>query len=292
MTSIQRRNLTGYLFLAPYLLAFATFVVLPIGVAFALAFMQFDLTTPDKTHFVGTQNFTEAWADVRVWDSLRATLSYTVLMVPSLVVTALAMAFGLNAMARGRNIIRALLFVPGMLNVAVTGILWRWFYNNEFGLFNYFLRQVGLEPIPFLSDREYAMPSIVLMSLWWTLGGAAVVLLAALQQIPKMIFEAALLDGAGGAKLLSKITLPLLAPVLLFVIVTNTIAGFQVFGQPFMLTNGGPELTTRGLVQYIYELAFNQYRLGYGAALSWMLVSIIAVFAVVQFRLMRKGGYE
>lgn len=291
MTYSQRRNLSGYLFLLPYLLSFATFIVLPIIVALVLAFMQFDLTTPHKTHFVGLQNFTEAYSDIRVWDSLRATLSYTVLMVPSIVVTALAMAFGLNAMAKGRNVIRALLFVPGMLNVAVTGILWRWFYNNEFGLFNHLLQKIGLEPIPFLSEKAYAMPSIVLMSLWWTLGGAAVVLLAALQQIPHAIFEAATLDGADGGRLLSRITLPLLKPVLLFVIVTNTIAGFQVFGQPFMLTNGGPELSTRGLVQYIYELAFNQYRLGYGAALSWILVAIIAVFAVLQFRLMRQGDH-
>lgn len=290
MTYAQRRNLSGYLFLAPYLASFLAFVVLPIVVALGLAFMQFDLTTPSKTHFVGTQNFVEAYRDVRVWDSLKATLSYTALIVPSMVVSALAIALGLHAMARGRNVIRALLFVPGMLNVAVTGILWRWFYNNEFGLFNYLLKRVGLAPIPFLSEKAYAMPSIVLMSLWWTLGGAAVVMLAALQQIPTPVFEAAMLDGANGRRLFSRITFPLLKPVLLFVVVTNTIAGFQVFGQPFMLTNGGPELATRGLVQYIYELAFNQYRLGYGAALSWVLVAIIAAFAFVQFRLMRGGA--
>jgi len=210
-------------------------------------------------------------------------------MIPGLLVTALGMALGLNAMARGRNTVRALLFLPGMFNVAVTGILWQWFYNGEFGLFNFVLKNLGLQPAPWLSDRAYAMPSIVVMSLWWTLGGTSVVLLSALQQIPRQIIEAASLDGASGTKLFSQITLPLLRPVLLFVIVTNTIAAFQVFGQPYLLTRGGPELSTRGLVQYIYETAFNNYRMGYGAAMSWFLFLIVAFFAFVQYRFLRRS---
>jgi multiple sugar transport system permease protein len=116
-----------------------------------------------------------------------------------------------------------------------------------------------------------------------------VILLAALQQIPAQIYEAASLDGAGAPSILSKITIPLLRPVLMFVIVTSTIGAFQVFGQPFMLTRGGPELSTRGLVQYIYEMAFNNYRLGYGAAMSWMLFFVIAVFGLVQYRMLRRS---
>src|SRR5262249_51367122 len=160
--------------------------------------------------------------------------------------------------------------------------------EGDFGLFNYLLKKLGLHPAPWLSDSAYAMPSIVLMSLWWVLGGTAIVLLAAVQQIPRPLFEAAMLDGAGGRALLSKMTLPLLRPVLLFVVVMNTIGAFQVFGQPFILTRGGPERVTRGLVQYIYEMAFNNYRLGYGAAMSWMLFLVVAVFALVQYRFLRR----
>lgn len=286
----KKRNLAGLLFIAPYALSFTLFILVPIGVALALAFMQFDLTARNSVQFVGTRNFQEAWKDDYFWQALKSTLRYAVLMVPSLIVAATAMALGLNAMTKGRNAIRALLFLPGMFNVAVCAILWQWFYNGEFGLFNFILKGLGLPTKPWLSDRAWAMPSIVLMSLWWTLGGTSIVLLAALQQIPKQIFEAAVLDGSTGTSMLGRIILPLLKPVLLFVIVTNTIAAFQVFGQTFLLTQGGPEMSTRGLVQYIYETAFRNYRLGYGAAMSWMLFAIVALFALVQYRVLRRSA--
>jgi multiple sugar transport system permease protein len=289
MTYQQRRKRDAWLFLAPFTISFTLFVVLPIGISLWLSFMQFDLTARDSVQFVGLRNFVDAWGDQYFWSAMRATLWYSSLMIPSLVVAALAMAFGLNAMTRGRNSVRALLFLPGMFNVAVAGILWQWFYNGEFGLFNFILKNAGLPPQPWLSERSMAMPSIVLMSLWWSLGGASVVLLAALQQIPKQIFEAAVLDGAGNLALFKGVCLPLLKPVLLFVVVTNTIGAFQVFGQPFLLTRGGPELSTRGLVQYIYETAFNNYRMGYGAAMSWMLFLVIATFALVQYRFLKRS---
>lgn len=289
MTYGKKRSLAGVLFLAPYAISFLIFIIVPIVVSLTLSIMQFDMTAPHSTKFVGAHNYQEAWKDDYFWQALKATFGYVVLMVPGLIVAALGMALGLNGMAKGRNTFRALLFLPGMLNVAVTGILWQWFYNGEFGLFNFVLKKLGMNPAPWLTDKAYAMPSIVIMSLWWTLGGTSIVLLAALQQIPKQIFEAAVLDGATGPALLNHITLPLLRPVLLFVVVTNTIAGFQVFGQPFLLTRGGPELSTRGLVQYIYETAFNNYRLGYGAAMSWMLFAIVAVFALVQYRFLRRS---
>lgn len=289
MTYRQRRTIEGYAFMAPYAISFLTFIVFPVIVAFALAFMQYDLTAPDQIKFIGFQNFTDAYADPYFWSALKATLGFAALMIPSLLATALALAIGMNAMPKGRGIIRTLLFLPGMLNVAVAAILWQWFYNGEFGLFNFILKGQHIAPAPWLSDKAFAMPSIVVMSLWWSVGGTSVVLLAALQQIPHAIVEAALLDGAEWPQMFSKITLPLLRPVLLFVTVTNTIGAFQVFGQPFLLTRGGPELTTRGMVQYIYETAFNNYRLGYGAAMSWLLFLAIAAFALIQYRFLRKG---
>lgn len=290
MTFAKRRGLAAWVFLTPYTLSFIFFMVVPVVVALALAFMQFDLTDRDGIHFVGLQNFKDAWNDEYFRKAMGATFWFALLMVPSLVIVALSMAFGMNAMVRGRNVVRAMFFLPGMFNVAVAGILWQWFYNGEFGLFNFWLKSAGLPTQPWLSDRSFAMPSIVLMSLWWAVGGTSVVLLAAINQIPKQIFEAALLDGAGNGTMLNKISLPLLKPVLLFVVVTNTIGAFQVFGQPFLLTRGGPELSTRGAVQYIYETAFNNYRLGYGAAMSWMLFAVIAVFALVQYAFLRRSA--
>jgi multiple sugar transport system permease protein len=211
-------------------------------------------------------------------------------MVPGMILGSLVLALGLNAMGRGRNAIRALLFLPGMLNVAVAAILWQWFYNTDFGLFNYLITEMGGERIPWLAARFLAMPSIVVMSLWWSVGGATIILLAGLQQIPRQLFEAAAIDGANRWQTFRAITLPLLRPVLLFVIVINTIGAFQVFGQPFLMTRGGPELSTRGVVQYIYETAFNTYRLGYAAAMSWLLFGIIAAFSVLQYRFLRSSA--
>ncbi|MGV3613885.1 MAG: carbohydrate ABC transporter permease [Fimbriimonas sp.] len=291
MTHLRKRQLAGYLFLLPYALAFLTFVVFPIGVALWLSVMQFDLTSRETIQYVGARNFTEAWGDEYFRAAMKATFAFVILIVPSMLVTALALGLGLNAMTRGRDTVRALLFLPGMFNVAVTAILWQWFYNGQFGLFNYVLKRLGYgEAVPWLSEKTHAMPSIVLMSLWWAVGGTSVVVLAALQQIPRQIFEAAALDGANGMRLLGRITMPLLKPVLLFVVITNTIGAFQMFGQAFLLTRGGPELSTRGIVQYIYETAFNNYRLGYGAAMSWMLFAVIAILALVQYRILRKGA--
>jgi multiple sugar transport system permease protein len=168
------------------------------------------------------------------------------------------------------------------------GLLWRWFYNTEFGIFNAYLNKFFGIKISWLSDVNWAMPAIVIMTLWWTLGGPMLVLLSAIQNIPTSYNEAAAIDGATGFQTFWRITLPLLRPVLLFSMVMNVIGSFQVFGQVFMITRGGPELSTRTLVQYIYDTAFNNYRMGYAAALSWLLFLVIAVFSVIQFRLMRE----
>jgi multiple sugar transport system permease protein len=285
---MQPRRLAEYLFLAPYTLAFCCFIVLPFIVALALAFVNLDLTSQEGAKFVALGNFREAFADPYFWKAVVATFSYAVLSVPATIALSVALGVGMQAMTSARNVVRALLFLPGMFNVAVAGILWQWFYNREFGLFAYLLGKMGFQPIPFLSDRYLAMPAIVVMTLWWTIGGSAVMVLAALQQIPGAVYEAASIDGAGGWRKFWSISLPMIRPVLLFIIVMNTIGAFQVFGQPFMLTRGGPELVTRGVVQYIYETAFNNYRLGYGAAMSWLLFVIIGIFTLTQHLLLRK----
>lgn len=292
MTWKKRQQMTGYLFLAPYALSFLVFLVLPIIVALVLSVMQFDLTSTEQIKFVGTQNFTDAWKDDYVKQAMVATARYVLLFVPSLLVLALAMAVGLNALKRGRNLFRGMIFLPGIFTIAVTAILWQFFYNLEFGFFNWVIKQLGGTAIPWLSEKSLAMPSIVLMSLWWLSGGTSVILLASLQQIPTMYHEAAALDGAGSWKTFSKITMPLIKPVLLFTVLTNTIGAFQMFPQASLLTQGGPELSTRGTVQYIYEIAFQQYRLGYAAAISWMLTAVIMVFGIIQFIAMRRNATQ
>jgi len=271
------RRWTSYLFLAPFTLSFLTFVVTPIIVAAVLACSNLDLTSRQSARWVGTKNFADALQDDYFHKAAVATCTYAGMMIPALVAMGLAFALGLQAMKKGRNFVRGLMFVPGMFNVVVAALIWRWFYELDFGYFNYLLKKVGFAPVHWLSEKSVAMRSVVGMSLWWSLGGTTVILLAALQQIPTQLYEAAMLDGATGPTVFMRITIPQLRPVLLFVLVTSTIGAYQVFGQPQLLTGGGPELSTRGVVQLIYEYAFNQYRLGYAASISWLLFAMIGV---------------
>ncbi|MDX1931656.1 MAG: sugar ABC transporter permease [Capsulimonadales bacterium] len=284
----RRAGYLAYLFALPFLLLFTTFVILPLIYGLVLGFFRWDMLSPNPARFVALENFREAFADAYFWRALMATVRFVVLAVPLTIVLALSLAVGLNRVPRRRQAFyRAAYYLPTVITISVTGILWRWFYNSEFGLFNASLAPFGIK-IPWITDPNWAMPSLVLMTLWWTVGGPMVALLAGLQNISPAYFEAAALDGATGWQSFRSITLPLLRPVLVFVLVLNVIGGFQVFGQVYMITRGGPELSTRTLVQYIYETAFNNYRMGYAAALSWLLFLVIGFFSVIQFRMMRE----
>jgi multiple sugar transport system permease protein len=282
------QRLSGYWFLAPYLLIFSIFLVLPLFYGLALGFMRYDLLSPEQPSFVGVANYREALADENFQKATKATLLFVVMTVPATVGLAMLLALGIEAVPQRRQgIYRAAIFLPTMITISVAGILWRWFYNSEFGVFNAVLSPLGLK-IPWISDERFAMPSIVLMTVWWTVGGPMVILLAGLKQIPTAYYEAGEIDGATGWRRFAYITLPLLRPVLLFVVILNMIGAFQVFGQTFIITKGGPERATRVLVQYIYETSFNFYRMGYGAAMSWILFAIISIVSIAQFKFFRE----
>lgn len=288
MTYRQKSNLVGYAFLAPYLVSFITFVFLPVCISLWLSFVQLDLADAAHSKVVGFQNFQDAFKDDLFWKATQATLHYAVLMVPAVLLIGSLLAFGLFNMSRSRDTVRAFVYIPGMLNVAAAGILWQWFFNTEFGLINFVARKIGLPALPWLSDKSYAMPAVVIMSIWWTIGATAIIILTSLQQIPTAFLEAAALDGASGRQTVSRVILPILRPVLFFVFITTTIGAFQMFGQAMILTGGGPEFSTRGLVQFMFETAFNGFRFGYGAAVSWLLFGMIAIFAVLQSAVLRR----
>lgn len=284
----NRSRASGWLFAAPFLLLFVTFVLGPLLFGLGLSLFRWDILTSRPPQFVGSENYREAFGDEYVTKALWATVKFVLMAVPTTLALALGLALGLSSVSEKRRAFwRAILYLPHLMTVSVVGLLWRWFYNTEFGLFNAYLAPFGIK-IGWLSEVSWAMPAIVLMTLWWTIGGPMLVLLAAIQNIPTGYHEAAALDGASGWQQTWRITLPLLKPVLLFSMVMNVIGSFQVFGQVYMITRGGPLLSTRTLVQYIYDTAFNNYRMGYAAAISWLLFLVIAAFSVFQFRLMRE----
>lgn len=281
-------RLSGYLFLLPYLCLFTLFLVVPLLYGLGLSFFQWELISPAPARFVGTRNYAEALGSTYFRQALWATFRFVLMSVPLTVGLALVVAVGVHSIPRSRqSIYRAAYFLPTLISISVAGILWRWLYNSEFGLLNAYLSLLGLRA-PWLTEVGWAMKSLVFMTLWWTLGGPMVIFLAGLNQLPAQYYEAAAMDGASRFQRFIHITLPLLRPVILFVVVMNIIGAFQVFGQAFMITRGGPELSTRVLVQYIYETAFYHYRMGYGAAMSWLLFVAIAIFSILQFRLLRE----
>jgi multiple sugar transport system permease protein len=288
----------GYGFLAPYLLLFSVFLLLPLVFGLGLSFFRYEMLSKEPAKFVGIDNYAEAlWqrhpdgahGDAYFRQALWATIRFVVLASPSTIALALILALAVSVVPdRRQHLYRLLIFLPTMITISVGGILWRWFYADQFGLFNKLLNRFGFDEIHFLTERHLAMRSIVVMTLWWTVGGPMIVFLAGIRQIPDVYYEAAAIDGATGWRRTWYITLPLLRPVLLFVIVLNIIGAWQVFGQPFMVTGGGPERSTLVLMQYIYVTSFLNYRLGYGAAMSWLLFLLILAFSLVQFRFLRE----
>lgn len=279
---------SGYLFLLPYLILFLVFLITPLVYGFGLSFFSWELMSPAPPKFIGVGNYAEAFHSDYFWRAIWATFRFVALSVPITVGMALLVAVGVHSIPRKRQAVyRAAFFLPTLISISVAGILWGWFFNGEFGLFNAFLAKWNMK-IPWITDVSWAMKSIVFMTLWWTLGGPMVVLLAGLNQIPSHYYEAASIDGATPLQQFRHVTIPLLRPVFLFVVVMNIIGAFQVFGQTFIITRGGPELSTRVLVQYIYETAFNNYRMGYGAAMSWLLFVAIAIFSILHFRIMKE----
>jgi len=281
-------KLTGYGFMTPYLTLFIIFLIGPLIFGLGLSFYRWEMLSPAPPKFIGLENYHEALGHPYFRKALWATTRYVTMAVPIKILLALLIAALINTLNTSRqSLYRAAIFLPGMITISVAGILWRWFYNNEFGLFNTYLMRYFDFRIPWISDPNWAMKSIVLMTMWWSVGGTVLILSAGLKQIPRRYYEAASIDGASGIRQFFYITLPLLKPILLLVTVLNVIGAFQVFGQTFMITRGGPELSTRVLVQYIYDTAFHYYRMGYGSAMSWLLFLIIAIFSIIQFRLYR-----
>lgn len=286
-----RQDIAAWSFTAPHFILFAAFILVPLVLGLAMGFFQWELASPLPPRFIGLGNFRELLNDRYFLAAAAATTRFTVLIVPLSLVISLALAVALSALTRGATFFRAAIYLPTLINVAVVATLWKWFLSTEFGFFNGLLAKLGLAPIGWLTDAQFALPSIVLMTLWWTIGGPTIILLAGVQAIPATYYEAARIDGAKAWTQFWHITLPLLRPVLTFVLVMNVIGTFQIFGQTFILTpSGGPSLSTLTLVQYIYQTSFENYRLGYGAAMSGVLLLVILTVTWVQLKFLNRLG--
>ncbi|SCG56503.1 carbohydrate ABC transporter permease [Micromonospora coxensis] len=285
-------RLTPYLFLAPYLLLFLAFGLLPILFGLWLSVHQWDLQLPNRP-FVGLDNYRDLFDSESAiygdwWSSVRATTIFTVFSVPLLVVVPLGLALLLTRSFPGRTFFRAVYFAPYVLGVAVIGLLWRFLLDANLGLVNRLLGLVGLpSDTPWVTDVPWAWVSLVGVTVWWTSGFNAVIYLAGLQDIPAELYEAAQMDGAGAWDRFRNVTLPGLRPVMLFVLTTTILASANVFGQSFLITQGAPGQQTRTVVWRIVDEGLRDNDAGRAAAMSILFALALMLISIVNFRFLR-----
>ena len=274
----------AYALLAPYLAAFAAFMVVPSAYGLYLSFTDFRLGSVHP-HWTGLDNFVYVLTDRLFRTTVANTIVFVLESTPALIVIPLALAVALNQRLPWRAFFRGTFFLPFTLSVSIVSICWWWLLDPNFGPVYFYLKELGFRPSPWISSPPLAMAGVVTATVWWTAGYNMVLFLAGLQDIPAHLYEAARIDGAGGWRQFRSVTLPLLRPTMLFVIIIQLIASFQVFGQVYVMTSGGPGNATRTVIQYVYETAFVQLQLSEGAAAAWLLFIIILVFSLAQFRL-------
>lgn len=283
-----RRNLSGWLFASPWIIGFILWTVGPMLASLVMAFTNWDLITEPK--FVGAQNFTTMLADNLVWKSLQVTTVFAVVSVPLQIILGLGLALLLNSDIRFLRFYRTAFYLPSVLSGVAVALLWRWLFSTEFGLFNAMLASIGIRGPSWLGDPQWALPSLILMSLWGV-GAGTIIYLAGLQGIPTDLYEAAEVDGASSWVRFWNITLPMMTPVLFFTLVTGFIAALQVFTQAFIMTSGGPNNATLFYLLYLYRNAFEYFRMGYASALAWVLFIYILVLTLVLQRSSRYWVY-
>lgn len=281
---IDSELVVGYVFLMPYVVFLLIFLLYPMVKGLYISLHEWNVF--GNPEFIGLANYTKLFADDKFWSSLSHTLYFVLLSTIPLVCLSLLFALGLDMPMCLRNALRGMFFFPYLLPVSVVATLWRWILQKEYGLLNYYLNRIGIQAPYWLGDARWAMPSIAITTVWWTIGFNIVIFLAALQDIPQELQDAARIDGANAGKVFWYITLPLLRPTLLFVVVMQVIASFQIFGQVYVMTGGGPYGSTRTIVQYLYEQGFRYFKMGYASAIAYTLFAIMMVFTLIQWKLL------
>jgi multiple sugar transport system permease protein len=281
-----RKALVVIAFLAPSLVALLAFSIGPMAGTLWVSVQEWNLIRPAR--FIGLGNYRDLWHDDDFRRALRNTVYYLVGYLPLVVAGGLALALLVNRGLRGVNLFRGLYFLPVVTSWVVVSLLWRWLLNPSDGIVNWLLGRVGIDGPGWWTDRNWAMPSVILASAWKDLGFVMVILLAGLQSIDPTLHEAATIDGAGAWRRLRSVTLPLLTPSLFFVVVISLINGFQVFEQVWVMTDGGPAGASTVVVEQIVKNTFQYGRAGYAAAQSVVLFVIILIVTAGQLRLQKR----
>ena len=279
----------GPLMIAPVVLGFLLFTVGPMIASAVIGLTDWSIGGAPR--FVGVDNFVEILtADPYFPISLRRTFLYAIFAVPGSMLVAFGIAVLLNQDVRGKGVLRTIFYLPVLVPAVASAVLWMWIYNPDFGLANAVLRAIGLPTSLWVFGEASAVPSIALMAVW-ACGNMALIFVAGLQGVPRSLYEAAEVDGAGAWYKLRHVTIPYLSPIILYNLITGMIAAFQVFDQAFVMTGGGPNNATLFYVLNIYYAAFRDGRLGYASALAWVLFVIVVIVTVITFRIAQRGVF-
>ena len=291
MTAERAQARAAWLFLAPALALIGVFFLLPVAASLLLSFTDFDIyaiASPHNARVVGLGNYATLLRDPIFWQSIRNTLYFALVGGPLTVVVSLGAALLLNAkLVRFKSVFRTIYFAPFVTTLVAVAIVWRYLYHPQYGLLDYGLGKLGIPPIDWLGDPRWAMPAIIALAVWKNFGYNMLIFIAGLQRIPEDLYEAAQLDGAGPVRRFWHVTVPMLAPTSAFVAVVTMIGYFQLFSEPYVMTQGGPLRATTSVVLYMYEEGFRWWRMGFAAAIAFLLFLLIVGATLVQLRMRR-----
>ena len=273
----------AWVMLLPNVIGFFMFMLVPVVATFVLSFMKYDMLTKPK--FVGLGNYITMFKDPIVWEVTKNTALYTLLTVPFGMCISLLLAVMLDQKIAFRRFYRAAFFLPSITSMVVVAIVWQWIYNPEFGIMNYFLSLFGIQGPKWLLDSHTSLLSLAIVGIWKSAGYNMIIFLSGLQGISTTYYEAAKLDGAGLWQQFRYITLPLLKPTTFFIFVMAVISSFQVFDQVMLMTEGGPGRSSSVLVHYLYQNAFQYFKLGYACAIAYLLFFIIMGITIFNMRM-------
>lgn len=281
----------AYFFLTPAVVSILIFFFIPVIAAFIMSFTDFDiyaLASFENVRFIGFNNYSQLFDDPLFWQSLANTAYYVVLATPLSIAVSLGAALLLNSkLIKYKGIFRLSYFIPYITTLVAVAIVWRFIYHPKFGILNYLLSLFGIQPLDWLGDPNLAMPAIVLMSVWKNFGYNMIIFIAGLQNIPEELYEAASIEGANEWNKFKTITIPMLAPTTLFVSIITIVGFFQLFAEPYIMTQGGPLNKTLSIVGYMYQEGFRWWNMGYSASISFVLFFIILIVTILQFKLQK-----
>lgn len=286
-----KKALWGYLFLLPWILGLLIFWIGPILTSFYLSFTAYDVITDPR--WVGLENYQQAFfKDDLFWPSLARTFQFSLVFVPLALTGSLALALLLNRGMAGTNVYRTLFFMPHLIPTVALALLWTWLFHPTVGPINAVFSAVNLPGPGWLQSKEWALPSVILISLWANWGGnAMMIFLAGLQGVPQELIDAAQIDGAGTWSKFRHITMPMISPTILFNLILGIIGSLQVFSLAFIATKGGPAFATWFFALHIYRNAFEYFKMGYASSLAWIFVVVLLIFTYIQLNLSRRWVY-